>query len=107
MLCSLCIANKHALQNVHENVIKSWCESPAESTVVMVTVTTPVGFDARATVMKMGSLQTVTGSRENGATDVTCVLFHSQTGNGHASLPGAGASGQGHLGRNRPAWVRA
>ena len=62
MLCSLCIANKQALQSVHENVTESRSVSPAESTVVIVTVTTPVGFDAKATVMKMGSLQTGTGS---------------------------------------------
>ena len=43
---------------------------------VMVTVTTPVGFDAKATVMKMGSLQTGTGSHENDSMNVTCVSFH-------------------------------
>ena len=112
MSCSLCVANKNALQSVHEGLTESWCVSPAESTAVTVTVTTPAGFDARATVMKMGSLQTDTGSHESGETDVTSVLFpylcgHSQTGDGHASPPGAGANGQGHLERNRDAWVRA
>ncbi len=70
----------------------------------MVTVTTPVGFDAKATVMKMGSLQAITGSHENMAINKTCVLLHTIV---DTARLGAGTSGQGHLGRNRAAWMRA
>ena len=65
----------------------------------MVTVTTPVGFDAKATVMKMESLQTVTGSRENGATDVTCVLFHTFVDTVRLGMVMRHYQGQGQVGR--------
>jgi len=66
---------------------------------VMVTVTTPVGFDAKATVMKMGSLQTDTGIHENGVIDVTCVLFHTFVDTVRLGMVMHHYQGQGHVGR--------
>ena len=65
---------------------------------MIVTVTTPVGFDAKATVMKE-SLQTVTGSHENGATDVTCVLFHTFVDTVRLGMVMRHYQGQGQVGR--------
>ena len=72
----------------------------------MVTVTTPVGFDAKATVMKMESLQTVTGSHENGATDVTCVLFHTFVDTVRLEMVMRHYQGQGQVGRGTWAETR-